>query len=343
MQTVTAWAPGRVNLIGEHLDYNGGHCLPIAIGLGTTATVTRSSGPDHLLRSDVEPDGWTAYVRGVLTSLGVTEPLEVSITSDLPIGAGLSSSAALECSVALAVDTLLGLHLERENLLAACVRAENEYVGVPSGGMDQAASLFASAGSGLLLDFADGSRREVPLDLAGYCLLVVDTRVSHALTDGGYAARAADCAAAAAELDVPYLARATGAQIDSLTDPRVRRRARHVVSEQARVESFVTAAARGRWHTAGAMMTASHRSLREDFEVSCPELDAVVEAALAAGARGARMTGGGFGGSAVVLAPSSSVDTVGEAVRRRFAENEWDAPTVFVVEASRGAQVLSAT
>lgn len=350
-RSVTARAPGRVNLIGEHLDYNGGSALPIALPCATTATVTRSPDAQTRVTSgelvwvgtpDYEPDGWAAYVLGVLHALGVEEPLEIAIGSDVPIGAGQSSSAALECSVALAVDGLLGLNRDREALADACIRAENEYVGAPTGGMDQAISLHAVPGHALLLDFASGSRTPVPFDPgpSGHALLVVDTRVAHRLVDGAYAARRADCQAAADVLGIEYLAAASYEDLSRISDEQHRRRARHVVAEQHRVAAFVAALQVGDWAEAGALMTASHLSLRDDFEVSCPELDTVVAAALGAGALGARMTGGGFGGSAIVLAPLEDLAVVRTRIGAAFAGNGWDAPTQVQVEASRGAEVL---
>lgn len=349
-----ASAPGRINLIGEHLDYNGGRCLPIAIALGTTAAVRRSADGQHHLRSDgltwsgapgVPARGWAAYVVGVLEALGAAEPLDITITSDLPIGAGLSSSAALTCSVALAVDGFLGLGLGRKAIMNAGIRAENEYVGVPTGGMDQAVALFGAAGSALMLDFATGARSLVRLDPegAGLTWVVVDTQVRHALVDGAYAARRADCQAAATGLGLPLLALADPGDLARVPGGRIGRRARHVISEQARVGDFAAACSAGDWAAAGGVMTESHTSLRDDYEVSCAELDAAVGAATDAGALGARMTGGGFGGCAIALVPTTGVSGVEASVLAAFAENGWDAPTVFVVEASGGAEVLSST
>ncbi|MCW2754837.1 MAG: galactokinase [Marmoricola sp.] len=343
--TVTARAPGRVNLIGEHLDYNGGCCLPIAVDLATTTTVSRSADGHPQYSSDAAAPGWTAYVSGVLAALGVEEPLEITVTSDLPTGAGLSSSAALECSIALAVDSLLDLRLSREDLMVACLRAENDHVGVPTGGMDQATSLFAEQGHALRLDFADGSRHLVPFDPGSdqLTVLVIDTRVSHALVDGAYAARRADCEAAASALGITHLAQATAEQIEGLPGGRLGRRARHVAREQERVTAFEGALGARDWTAAGALMTASHISLRDDYEVSCPELDLAVETATSVGALGARMTGGGFGGSAIALVAAESLENVEAAIRSAFTANSHDAPTLYRVEASRGAQVLSAT
>jgi len=351
---VVASAPGRVNLIGEHLDYNGGRCLPIALPQRTTTTVSRAADGQVTVRSGdlvwsgavgERATGWSAYVVGVLDVLGVREPLEIRISSEVPIGAGLSSSAALECSVAAAVDALLGLGLSREDLTAACIRAETEYVGAPTGGLDQTTSVHAEAGHALLLDFGDGSRAQVGFDptAAGLALLVVDTRVAHELVDGGYAARRADCEQAARTLGVRHLCDVaeTASALTALTDERVRRRARHVFSEQQRVGEFVLALDLGDWAEAGALMTSSHESLRDDFEVSCAELDAVVEVALDAGAIGARMTGGGFGGSAIVLVDADGLSRTRQAIDAAFASHGWGAPAYLDARASEGARVDS--
>jgi galactokinase len=340
---VTASAPGRVNLIGEHLDYNGGRCLPIALPLRTTVTARPSEHGQLSVTSGglswsglpgERAEGWAGYVVGVLWALGVETALDLEVTSDVPIGAGLSSSAALECATALAVDALLDLRLTREALAAACVRAETEYVGAPTGGLDQTTALFATAGHALLLDFSKGSREQLPWrpEDDGVRLLVIDTRVAHALVDGAYAARRQACDRAAASLGVAHLAEAP--LRDDLSPE-----ARHVVTEQRRVDDFVYAVRRRAWDDAGALMTQSHLSLRIDFEVSCPELDAVVETALAHGALGARMTGGGFGGSAIALVPDPEVARVESAVTSAFAANDWEAPTIFAAEASQGAIV----
>jgi len=346
---VTASAPGRVNLIGEHLDYNGGRCLPIALPLRTTVTAQPSADGQLTVTSGglswsglptERAEGWAAYVVGVMWALGVDVSLDLDVTSDVPIGAGLSSSAALECATALAVDRLLELGASADALVAACIRAETEYVGAPTGGLDQTTSLLAAPGHALLLDFADGSRKQVPWLPAvdDVVLLVVDTRVRHAHVDGGYGDRRAECREAARTLGVLHLARATTTA--GLPEP-LAARARHVVSEQERVDAFVEALAGPDWARLGALMTASHESLRDDFEVSCDELDAVVEASLRAGALGGRMTGGGFGGSAVVLVARDRCADVRTAIGTAFAQQDWTAPTLYEVEASRGAEVAT--
>ena len=361
-------APGRVNLIGEHTDYNGGLALPIALPHRTYAAVRVR--PDAVLRvvsdgmpggpvtvplADVGPGspvGWAAYVAGVFWALreaGYAVPgADVAVASAVPVGAGLSSSAALECSVGAALSDLAGLGLladvaGRRRLAAACQRAENDVAGAPTGGMDQVASVLGTAGHALLLDCRDGSTRAVPFDLSahGLALLVVDTRAPHALVDGQYAARRHTCQEAAAalgvstlrELEIGVLAQA----LSRLPDPVTRRRVRHVVTEIDRVSRFAAAVEAADWRTAGALMVASHESLRDDYEVSCRELDLVVDSALAAGALGARMTGGGFGGCAIALIEASAAGEVERTVVAAFRRAGLTAPAPFLVTAADGA------
>lgn len=336
-------APGRVNLIGEHVDYNGGRCLPIALTHATWAAVgvgvpgilrATTSGQPVLERDFAQPgDGtWSDYIAGVLWAAGAEDGLNVAIESTVPIGAGLSSSAALECSVGVA------LGLSGSELIQTGMRAESEYVGAPTGGLDQTVAVLGTSGHALMLDFATNTHAQVPFapHEVGLELLVIDTRVKHRLADGdgGYAQRRRQCDQAAAELGVEHLALATSM---SGLSPTLERRTRHVVSETARVWQAVTALREARWSDFGALMTASHHSLRDDFEVSSPELDAVVETALEAGAIGARMTGGGFGGSAITLVPSALVDDVIGAVETRFATSGWLEPTYLLAQAGPGA------
>lgn len=360
-------APGRVNLIGEHLDYNGGRCLPFALPHGTyvavapreddvvTVTSLQTDRPWHGRVGELGPgqvSGWVAYVAGVLWALredGVDLPgLDLLVDGRVPLGSGLSSSAALECSVALAGCSAAGVEVDepmRQRIIDACKRAENEVAGAATGGLDQSVAMLARSGHALLLDFATDRARQVPWDPAahGLTLLVVDTRVHHSLTDGGYAARRADCETAARTLGVPLLATVTDPEtaLARLDDERVRRRARHVFSEQARVDVAVAALERDDLRALGELFNQSHASLRDDFEVSCAELDLVVDAALGAGALGARMTGGGFGGSAIVLADSDRATSVEETVAAGFAQRGWTPPGVLVADPSPGARRLA--
>ncbi|MDO8105593.1 galactokinase [Isoptericola sp. b441] len=370
-------APGRVNLIGEHTDYNGGLCLPIAlphrtyVALGTaddgrvrltSAQEDRSTWEMPL--ASVVPgavDGWPGYAAGVAWSLTVEQPdarlggFAAAVDSCVPYGAGLSSSAALECAVAVALDDVFAVGLAatdagRARLAHACIRAENEVAGAATGGMDQTAALRASAGHALLYDTRDGSVQHLPFDLAahGLALLVVDTRAPHRLVDGQYAARRDTCAAAALHLGVDTLREVTDldaalAALDTeLTSPAgatvapevLRARTRHVVTEIARVERFVELLAQGRVAEVGPLLDASHASLRDDYQVSCAELDVAVEAARGAGALGARMTGGGFGGSAIALVPVDAVDAVAAAVSTAFDAAGFTAPAFLVADAA---------
>ena len=358
-------APGRVNLIGEHLDYNGGRCLPVALphacyvaaGRRTDDLVTvRSLQSDDTWEgrvADVTPSsvsGFAAYAAGVLWALHgdhVDVPgLDLVVDGRVPLGAGLSSSAALEVAVALAACDVAGLDLDdtlRDRIVTECMRAENDVVGAPTGGMDQAIAAFARRGHALLIDFGTGSRRHVPWDpaAADLTLLVIDTRVQHALSDGAYGDRRGESEAAARALGVPSLIDLEDAALDRLDDEMLRRRARHVATEDVRVGSMVEALESGDLASVGPLLTASHVSLRDDYEVSCEELDVVVETALAAGAFGARMTGGGFGGSAIALVPTDRVELVGQAVGRAFVDRGWDLPAVLEAPASAAAARVS--
>lgn len=335
-----ASAPGRVNLIGEHLDYNGGRSLPIALPYRTyVAAAARPDGRTRVqsLQSqdivevgpgDALPGGWAAYVLGVVEALrerDVPVPgLDLLVDGQVPIGAGLSSSAALECAVALAASRVAGVEVDREDLVTVCVRAENDFVGARTGSMDQTVALFAEAGHALLVDFRDTSRRLVPWRPPGE-LLVVDTKVQHALAGGEYAARRSDCEEAAGLLGVERLVDASEEALAGLEE-RLRRRARHVRAEQARVDAAVAAIRDDDWQRLGELMTASHMSLRDDYEVSCAELDVAVDAALSAGALGARMTGGGFGGCAIALVPPGLGQVVRAAVTGAFLDRGLVAP-----------------
>ena len=360
------WAsPGRVNLIGEHTDYNDGFVLPLALRHRVTASAARNdTGLVRMVSGQrgrpVEADvtslvpggvsGWSSYAAGVLWALQEAGHrvggVDLLVDGDVPAGAGLSSSAALECAVALAVDDLFGLGIDRTTLARLAQHAENDFVGMPCGLMDQAASLLCTRGHALFLDTRDGTTEQVPLDLdgEGLSLLVVDTRTPHRLVDGEYAARRRDCERAAAALGVPAL-RDVGldgldGMLAGLDDVVVRRRARHVVTENARVLDTVELLRAGRTREIGPLLTASHTSLRDDFEVTVPQLDVAVEAALSAGAYGARMTGGGFGGCIIALVESSQTRAVGEAVAEEFRRHGFPAPWSFPTPAAPGAEQL---
>lgn len=360
-------APGRVNLIGEHVDYNNGRCLPMALPHASYAALAPRD--DDLLavvslqnddpwsgRLDSlgpgQVDGWAAYVAGVVWALqqrGLDLPgLDILVDGWVPIGAGLASSAALECSVALGLCAVAGVEDSEEVrrvLISACVRAETEVAGAPTGGMDQTISLLASTGHALLLDSRDWSTEQVPWDPSAdaLALLVIDTRAPHQLTDGGYAARRNDCESAAALLGVQSLREVTDHEsaLTSIGDERVRRRARHVFTEMARVEAAVEQLHGHDFAALGGTFDASHESLSNDFEVSCPELDVAVETSRRAGALGARLTGGGFGGSAIALLPQDLVRSASESVTAAFAQRGWRAPGFLIAEPSAGARRIT--
>jgi len=355
------FAPGRVNLIGGP-DYNEVFVLPFALGAGVSAAasrrpdgqialMSRQTGGDPVLLSidTLEPrsvDGWAAYAAGVAWALREAGYLaggaDVAVDADLPIGAGLSSSAALECSVALALTGLYELPVPRLELAALARRAENDFVGVPTGIMDQLAALLCRAGHALLLDCRSAAGTAVPLNpaTAGLALLVIDTRARHALADGRYAARRRACEDAAFMLGVRSLRDITDdvEALARLTEPFLQRPARHVISENRRVLAAAELLRTGEPAGIGRLLTASHLSLRDEFEVSWPQADVAVEAAIDAGAAGARMTGGGFGGSVIALVPADRTGQVRKAVTERFAQRRWPAPGYLDAVPSGGAR-----
>ncbi len=351
-------APGRANLIGEHTDYNDGFVLPFALDRGTFAAAAPYADPvpgsgvlELASRQEVgaatgpEPvtialdglapgsvTGWAAYPAGVIWALreaGYPVPgARVAVDSDLPQGAGLSSSAALECAVALALTQLAGLDVVRQELASIARRAENDFVGVPTGIMDQSAALLCQAGHALLLDCRSGEADSVPLDpaLAGLALVIIDTRARHALTESGYGARHIECEEAARALGVRTLRDVPGLDsLAGLADPVLRRRARHVITENQRVLEAAALLRRGKVGGIGKLLNESHASLRDDFEISWPEADTAVDAAVKAGALGARMMGGGFGGSVIALLPEDG-GQVREAVSDAFVRLGWPEP-----------------
>jgi len=359
---LVAAAPGRVNLIGEHIDYSEGFVLPFAIKDRTLVAARKRDDSTVRIASaqrrnkivtvdidDVKPGlkgEWERYALGVLWAMGVKSGVDLMIDGHVPLGAGLSSSAALECSVATAMNHLFDMGFNLEELARLTQKAENQYVGVPCGIMDQSVSLMATTGSVLLLDCRNLSTRNIPFDVAshGLELLIIDTQAHHALTDGGYAERRASCESVAAKLAVKSMRELTMAQLDAargqLTETEYIR-ARHAVSEMKRVLDCVEALSNGDFVKVGQLINASHVSLRDDYTVSCPELDTAVAASLAAGALGSRMVGGGFGGSAIALIQASKTTQTIRAVESAFADKKFKAPRFFTSLPSQGAELLS--
>ena len=359
---LVAAAPGRVNLIGEHIDYSEGFVLPFAIKDRTmvaarkrddsTVRVASAQRRNKIVTvdiADVKPGlkgEWERYALGVLWSMGVTSGVDLLIDGHVPLGAGLSSSAALECSVATAMNHLFDMGFNLEELARLTQKAENQYVGVPCGIMDQSVSLMATNGFALLLDCRDLSTRNIPFDVAshGLELLIIDTQAHHALTDGGYAERRASCESVAAKLHVKSMRELTITQLDSSRDLLSETeyiRARHAITEMKRVLDCVEALSSGNFVKVGQLLNQSHLSLRDDYNVSCPELNAAVEASLAAGALGSRMVGGGFGGSAIALIQASKTSETIGVVEKAFADKKFKAPRFFTSLPSQGAELLS--
>ncbi|MBN0046054.1 galactokinase [Streptomyces actuosus] len=360
-------APGRVNLIGEHTDYNDGFVMPFALPHTAVAAVSRrTDGVLRLHSADVEGGvaelrpadpaprsdrGWTAYPAGVVWALREAgHPVtgaDIHLAATVPVGAGLSSSAALEVVVALALNDLFELGLRGWQLARLCQRAENVYVGAPVGIMDQTASACCESGHALFLDTRDLSQRQIPFDLAaeGMCLLVVDTQVEHSHSEGEYGRRRAGCEKGAALLGVDSLRDVAYGDLDEALarlgdEEEVRRLVRHIVTENHRVEQVVSLLTSGETRAIGPVLVEGHASLRDDFAISCPELDLVVDTAMASGALGARMTGGGFGGSAIVLTEAADADAVTKAVEEAFTAAGFTAPRVFQAVPSPGARRL---
>ena len=357
-------APGRVNLIGEHTDYNEGFVLPFAIDRRTVVALgvrddrrvrVASTFADELAEIDLDalaPDalgGWSAYPLGVAwafsefgADLGAVPGVDLFIDSDVPVGAGLSSSAAIESAVALALNDVWRLGLDRRTLARVGQRAENVAVGAPTGIMDQSASLLGQADHAVFLDCRTLESELVPLGLeeAGLAILVIDTGVKHSHATGGYGERRAACERGAAALGLSSLRDATVDDLpraQQLLDDVTFRRIRHVITENQRVlDTVATLRAEGAV-AIGELLDASHRSMRDDFEISVPELDLAVESAVTAGALGARMTGGGFGGAAIALVRLGDLSRVQVAVDNAFGEHAFGQPDTFVVTASDGA------
>ncbi len=364
---IGVWSsPGRVNLIGEHTDYNDGFVLPFGIDRRTFAAVgvrddsrirVGSTFSDEIAEidiADLSPDavsGWAAYPLGVAWALGASghadlaavPGVDIMLESDVPVGAGLSSSAAIEGAVAFALAELWQLDLDRVQLARVGRKAENEFVGAPTGIMDQMASLLGRDDAAVFIDCRTQEAEAIDLKLAenDLAILVIDTQVEHQHASGGYRERRASCEAGAAALGVASLRDVTVDDLDrarELLDDVTFRRVRHVVTENERVLATVAALATDGPTAIGELLDASHRSMRDDFEISVPELDLAVETAQQVGAVGARMTGGGFGGSAIALIHRDLVSQLQVAVDGAFAEHGYGQPVTFTVTPSAGAR-----
>ena len=359
---LVAAAPGRVNLIGEHIDYSDGFVLPFAIKDRTlvaarkrndsTVRIASAQRRNKIVTVDINQvkpglkGEWERYALGVLWAMGIKEGVDLLIDGNVPLGAGLSSSAALECSVATAMNHLFDLGFNLEELARLTQKAENQYVGVPCGIMDQSVSLMATQGSALLLDCRDLSTKNISFDVAsnGLELLIIDTQAHHALTDGGYAERRASCESVVVKLDINSLRELSMEQLENsralLTETEFVR-ARHAVTEMKRVLECVDALSNSDFEKVGHLINQSHTSLRDDYTVSCPELDTAVEAALSAGALGSRMVGGGFGGSAIALIQASKTKETIKLIEKEFSNKGFKAPRFFASLPSQGAELLS--
>ena len=359
--SVSWWAPGRVNLIGEHTDYNDGFALPFAIGFGCSATVQRRDDTTARITSaqrddtvdidlaELEPGhgAWAGYAAGVLWALregGVDiGGVDIHLDSSVPSGSGLSSSAAVVCSVTAALDELFAAGLDADGVLAVSRRAENDYVGAPTGGMDQLASLRATAGHALFCDMRTLAVEQIPFDVAadGLAVLVLDSGAEHRHADGEYRARREGCERAARILGVDALRDVTPADLDDalgkLPDDELRRYVRHVVTEDERVLETVALLQAGRIRDIGPVLVASHASMRDDYRITIPEIDLAADTLVAAGAYGARMTGGGFGGCVIAVLDEGAVDAAVEAVRIAYDSEGFHPARPMAVRPGHGA------
>jgi galactokinase len=360
---ITYAAPGRINLIGEHTDYNQGFALPIALPDRTVVTFTPDRGDEIVVRSDREDGevaislstapgdvtGWAAYVAGVMWALRRAGHQlsggRMSVSSDVEMGSGLSSSAALECAVLGAIAAATGLVANRVELARIAQVAENDYVGAPTGLMDQLASLCGEPHQALQIDFLDLSVRPVPFDpdAVGVELLVINSHAPHHHAGGEYAARRAACERAASDLGVSSLRQVQDrglSALDEVRDPLDARRVRHIVTENQRVLEVVAALGDSDFEAAGRILTASHASMRDDFEITTDHIDLIADAAVQAGAFGARMTGGGFGGCVIALVGADRSPAVARAVGAAVSRAGFVAPTIARTEAGAGASRL---
>jgi galactokinase len=353
-------APGRINLIGEHTDYNLGFALPIALPQRTVVTFTpdrsdaitvgsdRAEGSQHIPLDTIPGDvaGWAAYVAGVIWALrqaGYPVPGgTMSIISDVEMGSGLSSSAALECAALGAIATAAGVRIDPKEQARVAQRAENDYVGAPTGLLDQLASLFGKLSTALLIDFRDLTATPVPFDpdTHGIALLLIDSRARRRHAGGDYAARRASCERAAADLGASSLREVQDrgpSAVATVKDPLDARRARHVLTENRRVLDYVAALEDSDFVEAGRIFTASHVSMRDDFGITTEHIDLIADTATRAGALGARMTGGGFGGCVIALVPADRTEIVADAVRRAVGDAGFELPVITRTHAAAGA------
>ena len=359
---IIASAPGRVNLIGEHVDFLDGFVLPFAISDATTVAIAKNSSNKIRCASiqkkgavstidcaNIAPksgEAWTRYPIGVLWSLGIETGIDILVDGQVPLGAGLSSSAALECAVATAINEFFNLGLTLPELARAAQRAENIYVGMPCGIMDQSVSLMANEGNALLLDTRDLSIEQIPFNIAplGLELLVIDTQVHHALVDGGYAERRASCEKAIADLGITSLRDISISEFVARKpelDEKTYLRAFHGVTEMKRVLDAVALLKAGDFVGFGEIVTAAHISLRDNYTVSCPELNLAVDTALKFGALGSRMIGGGFGGSAIALIKAKDSELIKSEIKSGFMKARFKSPRFFSALPSAGARIIN--
>jgi galactokinase len=361
-------SPGRVNLIGEHTDYNEGYVFPFAINRHTFAAISLRSDAMARVSSSFSPvvhetnvteiarsveHDWAAYPFGAAWAIqemanSLLKEFEATgfdcyIESDVPVGAGLSSSAAIECSVALALNDLWNLGLDRRQLARVGQMGENVIVGAPTGIMDQSASLLGETDHAVFLDCRslEATSIELGFAAAGLELLIIDTKVAHRLVDGGYEARRASCELGAAQLGATSLRDVTLSDLtraEEILDDVTFRRVRHIVTENQRVLDTVAALKSQGAKSIGKLMYASHESMRDDFEISIDELDTAVETALRHGAIGARMTGGGFGGAAIALTPIEKIGEVSLSILAEFEALGYAKPEIFAVSAAQGSK-----
>ena len=363
MTAIRFAAPGRINLIGEHTDYNLGFALPIALPERTVVTYVPNHGAEITVRSDREDGavaialdtapgdvgGWAGYVAGVMWALrDAGHPVRggtMSITSDVEMGSGVSSSAALECAVIGALTTGAGVNLDRIELARLAQRGENDYVGAPTGMMDQLASLCGDPRKALMIDFRALTVRPVTFDpdASDVVLLLINSRAPHQHAGGEYASRRASCERAAADLGVSSLREVQDrgvAVLSGVADSVDARRARHILTDNRRVLDVVAALEESDFTTIGRLFNASHASMRDDFEITTDHIDLIADTAVRSGALGARMTGGGFGGCVIAFAPLAMADDIADAIRKAVGDAGYHAPTITHTRAAAGAALL---